>query len=111
MMRAGLVALLLAGCASAPPDAAHVEVHAENGEARILRVDGRTVLASSTLQIAPGHRRLLVYCRYNLSIMIGDAQSAQREIVAELAAGRRYRIDARMTPEPCSISVAEMEPR
>lgn len=108
MKRAGLVALLLAGCASAPPDAAHVEVRAENGEARILRVDGRTVLASSTLQIAPGRHRLVVYCRYNLSIMIGDGQSAERELRVDLAPGGRYRIDARMTPEPCSVSLAEV---
>jgi hypothetical protein len=101
MKRAGVLALLLAGCASAPPDAATVAVHAENGEARIQRVDGRTVLATASLRIAPGRRRL---------IMIGDAQSAQREIVAELAAGVRYRIDARMRPEPCSITLAE-EPR
>jgi hypothetical protein len=110
MKRAGVLALLLAGCASAPPDAATVAVHAENGEARIQRVDGRTVLATASLRIAPGRRRLVVFCRYNTGIMIGDAQSAQREIVAELAAAVRYRIDARMRPEPCSITLAE-EPR
>lgn len=107
MKRAAPVVLLLAACASTPPDAARIEVHAENGEARVLRVDGRTVLAASSLHVAPGRHRLVVFCRYNTGIMIGDAQSAERELVADLAAGKRYRIDARMRPEPCSITLAE----
>jgi hypothetical protein len=48
-----------------------------------------------------------VYCGFNTGIMIGDAQSAAGEIVADLAAGRRYRIVARMTPAPCTLTLKE----
>jgi type IV pilus biogenesis protein CpaD/CtpE len=104
-MRIAALCALLAACASAPPDAARIVTQAENGEARIVRVDGARVIASDTLTLAPGRHRLVVYCRYNLGIMIGDAQSAEREIEAELAPGGRYRIDAGMTPAPCTLAL------
>jgi hypothetical protein len=110
MRRAAFFVLLLAGCATAPPDAARIEVHAENGEARIIRVDGRTVLAAAALPVAPGRHRLGVYCRYNLSIMIGDAHSVEREIEADLGAGGRYRIEAAMTPVPCTVTLTRVNP-
>jgi hypothetical protein len=76
-------------------------------EARVVRVDGKRVFATDAVAIEPGRRRLTVYCRFNLSIMIGDSQSVEREIVAELAAGGRYRLQARMQPSPCSVTLAE----
>jgi len=105
-MRIALLVLALNACASAAPDAASITTEAENGEARIVRVDGARVLASDTLSVAPGRHRLVVYCRYNLSIMIGDAQSAEREIEVELAPGGRYRLRARMAPEPCTVTLS-----
>jgi len=105
-MRVAALCALLAACASAPPDAARIVTQAENGEARVVRIDGARVIASDTLTLAPGRHRLVVYCRYNLSIMIGDAQSAEREIEVELAPGGRYRIRARMAPEPCTVTLS-----
>lgn len=110
MKRAALLALFLCACATAPPDAARVEVRAENGEARVVRVDGGPVIGGSTVRIAPGRHRLVLYCRYNLSIMVGDAQSVEREIEADLAPGGRYRIEARMAPEPCTIRLVAESP-
>ena len=109
-MRLALLGLMLAACASAPPDAASITTEAENGEARVVRVDGGRVLASDTFRLAPGHHRLVVYCRYNLSIMIGDAQSAERELEVDLAAGARYRLLAQMTPAPCTVSLVRENP-
>lgn len=121
-MRAGaLVALLVCGCASAPqPPAGSARILAfthnaqfcgQAGtpicEARVNRVDGRAVLSGDVVHVVPGQRRLGIHCRLNLSIMIGDAQSFQRELVAELAPGGRYRIEARMSPEPCSAAIVE----
>ncbi|MGH8765320.1 MAG: hypothetical protein ACRET8_06350, partial [Burkholderiales bacterium] len=62
------------------------------------------------LHLAPGRHRLVVYCRYNLSIMIGDAQSVERELDVELAPGGRYRVLARMTPAPCSLALVREKP-
>ena len=118
MTRALLPLAVLAGCASAPPDAARVAAFAANAqfcgqsgtpvcEARVNRVDGRLVLAGDAASVAPGPRRIGVHCRMNLSIMIGDAQSFQRELTAELAPGGRYRIEARMTPQPCSVALID----
>ena len=76
-------------------------------EARVIRVDGRRVFAADAVAVAPGRRRLTVYCRFNLSIMIGDSQSVEREIAAQVLAGRPYRLDARMQPEPCSVTLLE----
>jgi hypothetical protein len=109
-MRIALLVLALTACASAPPDAASITTEAENGEARIVRVDGARVLASDTLTLAPGRHRLVVYCRYNLSIMIGDAQSAERDIEVELAPGGRYRLVARMAPAPCALALSRRDP-
>ena len=115
------VALLAAGCAVAPqPTGPQALVSADAAgsarcgpdgdpicEARVIRVDGKRVFSRDAVAVEPGRRRLTVYCRYNVSIMIGDAHSVEREVVAELAAGRRYRVEARMRPEPCSIAIAE----
>jgi hypothetical protein len=79
-------------------------------EARLNHVDGRAVFSGDTVRVEPGRRRLGVFCRMNLSIMIGDAQTFQRELLVELKADRRYRLQASMQPEPCSITLAE-EPR
>lgn len=106
-MRAALLACLVAGCAANLPGAARIETYAENGEARIVRVDGRAIVGGAAVELAPGRHRLGVYCRYNLSIMIGDAQSVEREVEVELAAGARYRLEARMTPAPCTITLAK----
>jgi len=76
-------------------------------EARVIRVDGRRVFAGQALAVQPGRRVLDVYCRFNLSIMIGDSQSVERRVMADLEAGGRYRIAARMTPEPCSVALEE----
>ena len=109
-MRIALLCLALSACASAPPDAASITTEAENGEARVVRVDGSRVLASATLTLAPGRHQLAVYCRYNLSIMIGDAKSAEREIDVEVAPGGRYRLLARMTPAPCTVTLLRENP-
>jgi len=116
-----LVPLLAAGCAGmAEPSGRQALVHeltadsSECGqgnmpvcEARVVRVDGRRVLGTHPLALEPGRRRLTVFCRFNVSMMIGDAQSFEREIEAELAPGGRYRVEARMQPEPCTVSLAE----
>jgi len=105
MKRALLFLALLAGCASAPRDAAYVETRAELGEARVARVDGRTVLAGLGIEVAPGRHRLTVFCAFNTGMMIGDAQHATGDIDVDLAAGRRYLLIARMAPQPCSIEL------
>jgi len=108
-MRLAALALILAGCASAPPDAARIEVHAENGEARIVSIDGRRVVTAGVAHVAPGRRSLGVYCSYNLGIMIGDAQSLERAIAVDLGAGAEYRLEASMTPAPCPLSLVREE--
>lgn len=109
-MRRAALCLVLAACASAPPGAARILAEAENGEARVVRVDGGTVVGGSTVAIAPGRHRLGVYCRYNLGIMIGDARSVEREIEVDLAPGARYRIEASMAPEPCTLTLLREKP-
>jgi hypothetical protein len=99
--------LALAGCASAPPDAARIETLAELGEARVVRIDGQPVMAGARVHVPAGRRVLGVHCGFNTGIMIGDAQSVEREIVVDVAPGGRYRIEARMQPEPCSLSLAQ----
>lgn len=76
-------------------------------EARVVRVDGRRVLGAHPLAIEPGRRRLTVFCRVNVGLMIGDAQDFEREIEADLVPGGRYRVEARMHPAPCTVSLAE----
>lgn len=124
MRACAFLALAAFGCSSTSshsPGSARIDAFTGNAqfcgqggtpicEARINRVDGRTVLAGDVAHVEPGRRRLGVHCRMNLSIMIGDARSFQRELVADLEAGRRYRLQASMQPEPCSITLAE-EPR
>ena len=116
-----LCLLLLGGCAGTPqPSGSQALVRADAAgsarcgpdgdpicEARVIRVDGKRVFAADAVAVQPGRRRLTVYCRYNVSIMIGDAQHVEREVVAELAAGRHYRVEARMQPEPCSVAILE----
>jgi hypothetical protein len=108
--------LVAAGCAAVPPGAARIQAHTANApfcghsgspicEARVSRVDGKAVTASDAVFVEPGTRRLGVHCRINLSIMIGDAQSFEREITVDLAEGGRYRLDAAMAPEPCSVTL------
>jgi hypothetical protein len=119
-MRFALLGTLLAcGCASAPPpNAARIDAFTANAqlcghtgtpicEARVNRVDGKPVFATDSVLVEPGRRRLGVHCRINLSIMIGDAQSYQREIEATLDAGKRYRVEARMDPAPCTVALVE----
>jgi len=107
MKRAALFVLALAGCASAPPDTARIESSAELGEARVVRVDGAPVFAANVARVPPGRHRLGVHCEFNTGIMIGDAQHLVREIDVELAAGRRYRLEARMKPAPCTLRLLE----
>jgi len=116
-----LVLLLAAGCSAVPASSttqAIVRADTSNSarcgpdgaplcEARVIRVDGRRVLAADRLAVEPGRRRLTVYCRFNLSIMIGDAQSVERELEAELGAGKRFRFEGRMQPEPCAVALVE----
>jgi len=109
-VRAALLACLVAGCAAHPPGAARIEARAENGEARVVRVDGKAVVGGAVAEVEPGRRRLGIYCRYNLSIMIGDARSVERELEVNLAPGARYRIEARMTPEPCTVTLVRDNP-
>jgi hypothetical protein len=94
-----LVRALTADAASCDPDGTPI------CEARVIGVDGRRVLAAEAVAIEPGRRRLTVFCHFNLSIMIGDSQTVERVLVADLAAGGRYRLAARMTPEPCSVTL------
>ncbi|MDH5222640.1 MAG: hypothetical protein OEW94_15600 [Betaproteobacteria bacterium] len=118
MKRALPALLVLGGCASAPPDAARVAAFSANAqfcgqsgtpicEARVNGIDGRPVLSGDAVSVAPGRRRLGVHCRMNLSIMIGDAQSFQRELTVELAPSARYRIEASMSPRPCSVALID----
>lgn len=118
MTRAALFVLAIAGCASAPPGAARIAAFSANAqfcgqsgtpicEARVNRIDGRMVLSGDAVDVAPGRRRLAVHCRMNLSMMIGDAQSFQRELIVDLAPGARYRLEASMFPRPCSIALVD----
>jgi hypothetical protein len=108
-MRFAALVLILGGCASVPPDAVRIEVRAENGEARVVSIDGRRVLAADAVHVPPGRHALGIFCHYNLGIMIGDAQSLERAIVADLEAGAKYRIEARMTPAPCTLNLVREE--
>jgi len=115
------MSLLLAGCAGAPvgPQPAIVQSLRVNAaqcgqdgnplcEARVNHLEGKPVFfASSSLQVAPGRRTLGLFCKVNLSIMIGDAQSFQREVDVTLAPGGRYRIEAAMEPAPCTLTLVD----
>jgi hypothetical protein len=77
-------------------------------EARVNHVEGRPVLTLSPYaEIAPGPHVLGLFCRVNLGIMIGDAQSLQREVEVELAPGGRYRVEASMEPRPCTMQLID----
>ncbi len=77
-------------------------------EARVNHVEGRPVVfLSSRVAISPGKRVLGLFCKMNVGIMIGDEQSFQREVEVVLAPGGRYRIDARMEPRPCSMTLID----
>lgn len=122
MRIASLVAFLVVGCASLPapmgPQPARLEFFPANVfcgqsgspicEARVNHVEGKPVLTlSSYAEIAPGPHVLGLFCRVNLSIMIGDAQSFQREVEVELAPGGRYRVEASMEPQPCTLRLID----
>jgi hypothetical protein len=118
-----LLALLAAGCAPLPtgtgPDAARIAFPAANPvfcgqsgspicEARVNHAEGKPVMTlSSNVELAPGPHVLGLFCRINLSIMIGDAQTYQREVELELAPGGRYRLEASMAPRPCTMRLID----
>lgn len=124
---AGVLAIVLvAACSSSPDDtkttAARITFPVANPafcgqsgspicEARVNHVEGKPVLTfASHTNIAPGARVLGLFCRYNLSIMIGDAQSVQREVDVDLAPGARYRLEASMAPAPCTMRLVKESP-
>lgn len=77
-------------------------------EARVNHVEGKPVLTfASHTDVAPGTHVLGLFCRINLSIMIGDAQSFQREVEVELVPGGRYRLEASMSPRPCTMQIID----
>jgi hypothetical protein len=77
-------------------------------EARVNHVEGRPVFsAAESLEVEPGRRTLGLFCKIGLSIMIGDAQSFQREVTAVLAPGGRYRVEAAMEPKPCTMTLVD----
>jgi hypothetical protein len=118
-----LLALLVAGCAPLPtatgPQPARIEFFRGNPtfcgqsgspicEARVNHAEGKPVLTlSSHVDIAPGAHVLGLFCRANLTLMIGDAQSFQREVEVVLAPGGRYRVEAAMEPRPCSLTLVD----
>ena len=113
--------LLVAGCASVPtgtPPATIESLRANLAlcghigmaicEARVNHIEGKPVWsASSFVEVAPGRRTLGLFCKMSLSMMIGDAQSFQREVVATLAPGGRYRVAAAMEPQPCTLTLID----
>jgi hypothetical protein len=119
--RIAAIALLAAGCGGVPdasPPRALVRsdgadsAHCGPGsspicEARVVGVDGERVFAGDAVAVEPGTRRLTVYCRFNVSIMIGDSQAVERVLAATLEPSRRYRIEARMSPQPCSVALID----
>lgn len=123
MRFSALVALLAAGCAPLPtatgPQPARIEFFRGNPmfcgqsgspicEARVNHAEGKPVLTlTSYVDIAPGDHVLGLFCRANLTIMIGDAQSFQREVTVQLAPGGRYRVEASMEPRPCAMQLID----
>lgn len=113
--------LLAAGCAGLPAGTQPATVasflgnpalcgHSGNPvcEARVNHIEGKPVLsASASIEVAPGRRTLGLFCKVGLSIMIGDAQSFQREVTAMLAPGGRYRVEAAMEPQPCTLALID----
>lgn len=119
---AGLLAVLLGACADLPapgaPQPATIESFRGNAahcgpdspicEARVNHVEGKPVFFTATsIQVAPGRRVLGLFCKVNPSIMIGDAQSFQRDVEIVLAPGGRYRVAAGMEPHPCSMTLID----
>jgi hypothetical protein len=77
-------------------------------EARVNHVEGKAVQTlSSYAEVAPGPHVLGLFCRMNPGTTIGDAQSHQREVEVDLAAGARYRVEARMQPRPCTMTLID----
>lgn len=113
--------LLAAGCAGLPAGTQPATIQSmranagqcgQDGnpicEARVNHLEGKPVFfAASSLEVAPGRRTLGLFCKMNLSIMIGDAQSFQREVDVTLAPGGRYRIEAAMEPVPCTLTLVD----
>jgi hypothetical protein len=113
--------LLAAGCAGLPAGTQPASIASFRGnpalcghsgspvcEARVNHVEGKPVFsASSSIEVEPGRRTLGLFCKVGLSIMIGDAQSFQREVTAVLAPGGRYRVEAAMEPRPCTLTLVD----
>jgi len=112
--------LLAAGCSSLPgTQPATIESFRANPglcghagspicEARVNHVQGKPVFSfSAFLEVEPGRRTLGLFCKFSLGIMIGDAQSFQREVEVKLAPGGRYRVQAGMEPRPCSMELVD----
>ncbi len=77
-------------------------------EARVNHVEGKPLpTPASYADIAPGRHVLGLFCRMNQSIVIGDARSHQREIEVALAPGGRYRVEASMEPQPCTMRLVD----
>lgn len=63
-------------------------------------------VAVATL-LAPGWHVLGLFCRINHGIMIGDAQTFQREVEVELAPSGRYRVAASAAPRACTMTLID----
>lgn len=116
------LAILAAGCApltaALGPQSARIEFPRPNAdcghsgspicEARVNHAEGKPVLTfSSHIDVAPGAHVLGLFCRMNDTIMIGDARTFQREVAVELAPGGRYRMQASMAPQPCTMQLID----
>lgn len=116
-----LLALVAASCATLPtgPQSARIEFFRANPvfcgqsgspicEARVNHAEGKPVLTlTSYVDVTPGAHVLGLFCRANLTVMIGDARSFQREVEVVLAPGGRYRLEAAMEPRPCSMTLVD----
>lgn len=77
-------------------------------EARVNHVQGRPVVyLAAQVEVSAGRHTLGIFCKLNLGIMIGDAQSFQREVEVVLAPGGRYRVHAGMEPRPCTVALID----
>lgn len=114
--------LVAAGCSNSPapgdPQPATIESLRANPalcgpdspicEARVNHVEGRPVVyLASQVEVSAGRHTLGIFCKLNLGIMIGDAQSFQREVEVVLAPGGRYRVEAGMEPRPCTVALID----
>lgn len=116
-----VVLLLAAGCAGPPAGRQPASVASFPGnpalcghsgdpvcEARVNHIEGKPVFSTSeSIEVEPGRRTLGLFCKVALGMMIGDAQSFQREVTAVLAPGGRYRVAAAMEPQPCTLTLID----